>query len=182
MTEPVLSVRSLTKRFGGLTAVNGVSWDIFPGEVVALLGDNGAGKSTLIKCISGVYQPDEGEIFFEGRQSRFARPIDARQEGIETIYQDLALANNLDVGANIFLGREVKKRYFGGLINTLDEKTMLSEFGAGARFAGDPFPQPHAADREPLRRPAAGRRDRARRLLGREADDHGRADQQSRRP
>ena len=81
MTEPVLSIRSLTKRFGGLTAVNGVSWDIFPGEVVALLGDNGAGKSTLIKCISGVYQPDEGEIFFEGRQSRFARPIDARQRG-----------------------------------------------------------------------------------------------------
>ena len=127
MTEPILSVRSLTKHFGGLTAVNGVSWDIFPGEVVALLGDNGAGKSTLIKCISGVYQPDEGEIFFEGRQTRFARPIDARQMGIETIYQDLALANNLDVGANIFLGREVKKRYFGGLINTLDEKMMLSE-------------------------------------------------------
>ena len=101
---------------------------------MALLGDNGAGKSTLIKCISGVYQPDEGEIFFEGRQSRFARPIDARREGIETIYQDLALANNLDVGANIFLGREVKKRYFGGLINTLDEKTMLSEFGEGARI------------------------------------------------
>ena len=127
MTEPVLSVRSLTKRFGGLTAVNGVSWDIFPGEVVALLGDNGAGKSTLIKCISGVYQPDEGELYFEGRRSNFARPIDARQHGIETIYQDLALANNLDVGANIFLGREAKKRYFGGLINTLDEKTMLSE-------------------------------------------------------
>ena len=127
MTEPILSVRSLTKHFGGLTAVNGVSWDIFPGEVVALLGDNGAGKSTLIKCISGVYQPDEGEIFFEGRQTRFDRPIDARQMGIETIYQDLALANNLDVGANIFLGREVKKRYFGGLINTLDEKMMLSE-------------------------------------------------------
>ena len=78
MSEPVLSVRALTKRFGGLTAVNDVSWDIFPGEVVALLGDNGAGKSTLIKCISGVYQPEEGEIFFEGRQSRFARPIDAR--------------------------------------------------------------------------------------------------------
>ena len=127
MSDPVLSIRGLTKRFGGLTAVNGVSWDIFPGEVVALLGDNGAGKSTLIKCVSGVYQAEEGEIFFEGKQSRFARPIDARQVGIETIYQDLALANNLDVGANIFLGREVKKRYFGGLINTLDEKTMLRE-------------------------------------------------------
>ena len=127
MSEPVLSIRGLTKRFGGLTAVRNVSWDIFPGEVVALLGDNGAGKSTLIKCISGVYHADEGEIFFEGRQSRFARPMEARREGIETIYPDLALANNLDVGANIFLGREIKKRYFGGLINTLDEKTMLRE-------------------------------------------------------
>jgi len=127
MSEPLLSVRGLTKRFGGLTAVKSVSWDIFPGEVVALLGDNGAGKSTLIKCISGVYQAEEGEIFFAGRQSRFARPIDARREGIETIYQDLALANNLDVGANIFLGREEKKSYFGGLVKTLDEKKMLRE-------------------------------------------------------
>jgi ABC-type sugar transport system ATPase subunit len=94
---------------------------------VGLLGDNGAGKSTLIKCISGVYQAEEGEIYFEGRRSHFARPIDARREGIETIYQDLALANNLDVGANIFLGREVKKEYLGGLIRMLDEPHMLGE-------------------------------------------------------
>ena len=117
----------MTKRFGGLIAVNEVSWDIYPGEVVGLLGDNGAGKSTLIKCISGVYQPDEGEIYFEGRRSNFARPIDARQHGIETIYQDLALANNLDVGANIFLGREVRKSYLGGLVRMLDEPHMLRE-------------------------------------------------------
>jgi ABC-type sugar transport system ATPase subunit len=117
----------MTKRFGGLVAVNEVSWDVFPGEVVGLLGDNGAGKSTLIKCISGVYQADEGEIYFEGRQAHFVRPIDARQQGIETIYQDLALANNLDVGANIFLGREVKKDYLGGLIRMLDEPHMLRE-------------------------------------------------------
>jgi ABC-type sugar transport system ATPase subunit len=117
----------MTKRFGGLVAVNEVSWDVYPGEVVGLLGDNGAGKSTLIKCISGVYQADEGEIYFEGRRSHFARPIDARQQGIETIYQDLALANNLDVGANIFLGREVKKDYLGGLIRMLDEPHMLRE-------------------------------------------------------
>jgi ABC-type sugar transport system ATPase subunit len=140
MSEPVLSIRGLTKRFGGLTAVRNVSWDIFPGEVVALLGDNGAGKSTLIKCISGVYHADEGEIFFEGRQSRFARPIEARREGIETIYQDLALANNLDVGANIFLGREIKKRYFGGLIHTLDEKTMLRESQAALASLEIHFP------------------------------------------
>jgi ABC-type sugar transport system ATPase subunit len=127
MSEPLLSIRGMTKRFGGLVAVNGVSWDIYPGEVVALLGDNGAGKSTLIKCISGVFQADEGEIHFEGKLSNFARPIDARREGIETIYQDLALANNLDVSANIFLGREIKKRHLGGLIKTLDEPAMLRE-------------------------------------------------------
>jgi ABC-type sugar transport system ATPase subunit len=127
MTEPLLSVRNITKRFGGLVAVNNVSFEISRGEVFGLLGDNAAGKSTLIKCISGVYHADEGEIFFEGERAQFAHPIDARRHGVETIYQDLALANNLDVSANIFLGREVKKRYFGGLIHTLDNKTMLRE-------------------------------------------------------
>jgi len=117
----------MTKRFGGLIAVNEVSWDVYPGEVVGLLGDNGAGKSTLIKCISGVYQADEGEIYFDGRRSHFARPIDARRQGIETIYQDLALAGNLDVSANIFLGREVKNSYLGGLVRTLDDESMLRE-------------------------------------------------------
>jgi len=127
MAEPILSVRDLTKRFGGLVAVNHVSWDVYPGEVVALLGDNGAGKSTLIKCISGVYQAEEGEVFFRGERTRFTRPIDALANGIETIYQDLALAQNLDVSANIFLGREMKLRYFGGLVRMLDEKKMLKE-------------------------------------------------------
>ncbi len=127
MAEPTLSVRHLTKRFGGLTAVNDVSWDVHAGEVVALLGDNGAGKSTLIKCISGVHQPDEGEVLFRGQRVRFARPIDALAHGIETIYQDLALAQNLDVPSNIFLGRELKLRYLGGLIRMLDEKKMLGE-------------------------------------------------------
>jgi len=125
--SPILSIRNLTKRFGGLVAVDGVSWDINRGEVVALLGDNGAGKSTLIKCISGVYRADDGDIYFEGRRSQFLRPIDARREGIETIYQDLALANNLDVGANIFLGRETEKWYLGGLIRVLDEDYMLRQ-------------------------------------------------------
>ena len=173
MAEPLLSIRKMTKRFGGLVAVNQVSWDVYPGEVVGLLGDNGAGKSTLIKCISGVYQADEGEIYFEGRQSHFARPIDARQQGIETIYQDLALANNLDVGANIFLGREVKKDYLGGLVRMLDEPHMLRRIASRAGGARDPFSEPPATDRESLGRSASGGRDRARRLLGRQADDHG---------
>ncbi|WP_423068245.1 ATP-binding cassette domain-containing protein [Devosia sp. CN2-171] len=127
MSEPILTIRNMVKRFGGLVAVNDVSLDIHPGEVVALLGDNGAGKSTLIKCVSGVHLPDEGEIRFEGKPVRFPKPIDARSAGIETIYQDLALANNLDVPSNIFLGREKKNRYLGGLINTLDDKFMLGE-------------------------------------------------------
>jgi ABC-type sugar transport system ATPase subunit len=140
VAEPLLSIKKMTKRFGGLVAVNEVSWDVYPGEVVGLLGDNGAGKSTLIKCISGVYHADEGEIYFEGRRSHFARPIDARQQGIETIYQDLALANNLDVGANIFLGREVKKTYLGGLIRMLDEPHMLRESGVALEGLEIHFP------------------------------------------
>jgi len=123
----MLSVRNLVKRFGGLTAVSDVSLDVSAGEVVGLVGDNAAGKSTLIKCISGVYQADEGEIFFQGQRVRFARPIDARQAGIETIYQDLALAGNLGVSANIFLGREVKKKHLGGVVHTLDETFMNAE-------------------------------------------------------
>jgi ABC-type sugar transport system ATPase subunit len=122
--EPMLSVRDLVKRFGGLTAVNHVSLDVYPGEAVGLVGDNAAGKSTLIKCISGVYQADEGEIFFRGERAHFARPIDARRAGIETIYQDLALAGNLGISANIFMGREVKRKYLGGVVHTLDETFM----------------------------------------------------------
>jgi ABC-type sugar transport system ATPase subunit len=138
--EPLLSIRRLTKRFGGLVAVRDVSWDIYPGEVVALLGDNGAGKSTLIKCISGVHNADEGELFLEGKPVQFARPIDARNHGIETIYQDLALANNLDVSANIFLGREVKLSYLGGLIRLLDEVRMLREAQDALRSLEIHFP------------------------------------------
>ncbi|HEY5706904.1 MAG TPA: ATP-binding cassette domain-containing protein [Terrimicrobiaceae bacterium] len=120
----MLSVRNLVKRFGGLTAVNQVSLDVYPGEVVGLVGDNAAGKSTLIKCISGVYQADEGEILFQGERTYFARPMDSRRAGIETIYQDLALAGNLGVSANIFLGREAKRKHLGGMVHTLDETFM----------------------------------------------------------
>lgn len=126
-SNPMLSLRKIVKRFGGLTAVNNVDLNVYAGEVVGLVGDNGAGKSTLIKCVSGVYQPEEGEIQFEGRQVHFSNPLDARNAGIETIYQDLALAGNLDVSANVFMGREVKKRYLGGLVRTLDENYMLEE-------------------------------------------------------
>jgi ABC-type sugar transport system ATPase subunit len=140
MTDPVLSIRSLTKRFGGLVAVDHVSWDVHAGEVVALLGDNGAGKSTLIKCVSGVHRSDEGDIYFAGKQRQFAHPLEARRQGIETIYQDLALANNLDVCANIFLGREIKKRYLGGLVSVLDEAEMMHESQAALSSLQMHFP------------------------------------------
>ena len=139
--EPILSVRNLVKRFGGLTAVDDVSLDIRPGEVVGLVGDNGAGKSTLIKCVSGVHHFDGGRIFFEGQEIRFSRPIDAREAGIETIYQDLALAGNLDVSANIFLGREMKNRYLFGAVNTLDEESMLTESSSILDSLGIHIPQ-----------------------------------------
>ncbi len=124
--EPTLRVRGLTKRFGGLTAVDHVDLDVHAGEVVGLLGDNGAGKSTLIKMISGVYHPDEGEIFFEGRPTKLGSPMNALELGIETLYQDLALAENLNVYANIFLGRE-KTKPFLGMIQVLDHDAMHEE-------------------------------------------------------
>lgn len=119
----ILSVRSMSKRFGGVQALQDVSFDLEAGEVLALAGDNGAGKSTLIKCISGVHQPDEGEIRYKGAAIEMASPRGARRLGIETIYQDLALADNLDVGANVFLGREPTKRFLG-LLPAIDRKHM----------------------------------------------------------
>lgn len=124
--EPLLEVKNITKRFGGLTAVDNMDMEVFPGEVVGLLGDNGAGKSTLIKVISGVYHADAGTIFFEGKEVRIDNPMDALGIGIETLYQDLALAENLNVYSNIFLGREKLKRFLG-LINVLDHDYMLNE-------------------------------------------------------
>jgi simple sugar transport system ATP-binding protein len=121
--QPLLEVRAISKHFGGVEALKGVSMTLFPSEVVALAGDNGAGKSTLIKIISGVYQPNGGEIRFDGAPVSFATPQAARGHGIETIYQDLALADNLSIGANIFLGREPMRRAFG-LVPVLDRRAM----------------------------------------------------------
>lgn len=125
MPEPILEVQNITKRFGGVTALNQVSFKLFPGEVLALAGDNGAGKSTLIKCISGVHPPEEGRVLFEGKEVNFTNPRDSRAAGIETIYQDLALADNLDVGENVFLGREPMTRRFG--LPILDRAKMRAE-------------------------------------------------------
>lgn len=126
MSEPILTATGMSKYFGGLTAVDNVDFAVYPGEVVALLGDNGAGKSTLIKCISGVYRPEHGQVRFNGEDITSHAPADIRSRGIETIYQDLALAENLDVGANVFLGKEKTRRLFG-LIPVTDDNYMREE-------------------------------------------------------
>ncbi|WP_028035239.1 ATP-binding cassette domain-containing protein [Chelativorans sp. J32] len=120
---PILEVRNLSKHFGAIRALNDLSMSVHRGEVVALAGDNGAGKTTLIKTISGVFRPSSGEIFLNGQPVTFTTPQEARDRGIETIYQDLALADNLSIGANIFLGREPMKRLFG-FVPILDRKAM----------------------------------------------------------
>jgi simple sugar transport system ATP-binding protein len=120
---PLLEVRNLSKNFGAVQALKALSMQVRAGEVVALAGDNGAGKTTLIKAISGVYRPSGGEILLKGETVSFASPQEAREKGIETIYQDLALADNLSIGGNIFLGREPMRKAFG-FLPVLDRKKM----------------------------------------------------------
>ena len=126
MSESILTARGISKHFGGLTAVDNVDFEVSHGEVVALLGDNGAGKSTLIKCISGVYRPENGSVRFKDADITGHAPADIRERGIETIYQDLALAENLDVGANVFLGKELVRRLLG-IFPVTDDNRMRQE-------------------------------------------------------
>lgn len=112
-TAPLLRVENVVRRFGAVTALEGVSLDIWPGEVLALLGDNGAGKSTLIKIIAGSQPPSSGRLLFEGREVSFASPADAKALGIETVYQDLSLCPNVDVVGNFFMGRELVREVLG---------------------------------------------------------------------
>ena len=132
--QPLLEARGIEKRFGHVVALDGADFDIYPGEIVALIGDNGAGKSTLIKTLSGALHPDEGEIRLEGERVHFRTPRDARRLGIETVYQDLAVAPALDIASNIFLGRE--RRHGGALraLRMLDKRGMRRE---AARHLGE---------------------------------------------
>jgi D-xylose transport system ATP-binding protein len=126
---PLLSVSDARKRFGAVTALAGVTLDVHEGEILALLGDNGAGKSTLIKALSGVHQLDAGTISIDGERVEFRTPHDARAAGIDTVYQDLALFDNLTPAANFFIGREVRRgpRWLGPL-GLLSEKDMLERW------------------------------------------------------
>jgi D-xylose transport system ATP-binding protein len=121
---PVLEMHGVSKRFGAVQALTRVDLDVYAGEVVGLVGDNGAGKSTLIKCIAGIHPIDEGQILFEGRPVSIRGPKDSLALGISTVYQDLALCDNLDVVANLYLGREEGRPVIPGILGTLDEVAM----------------------------------------------------------
>jgi simple sugar transport system ATP-binding protein len=124
MNGALVEARSIDKSYGHVRALDGADFDVLPGEVTALVGDNGAGKSTLIKILSGTVQPDAGEIRFEGRTVHIDTPITARSLGLETVYQDLALAEELDSAANLFLGRELLRSGMLGTLGFLDKKAM----------------------------------------------------------
>ena len=126
--EPVLQAKRLVKTFGRVVGLDGVSLELYAGEVLAIIGDNGAGKSTLVKCLTGAEIPDEGEIFLNGRQVNFKRPQDAREAGVETVYQTLAVSPALDVASNLFLGREERKKgILGSVFRMLDTKGMRAK-------------------------------------------------------
>jgi fructose transport system ATP-binding protein len=137
LTAPLLTARGIVKRYGRVTALDQSDFDLYPGEILAVIGDNGAGKSSLIKAISGAIHPDEGEIRLDGQVVNFRSPLQAREAGIETVYQNLALSPALSIADNMFLGREIRKPGpMGSIFRMLDRPKMakiarekLSELG-----------------------------------------------------
>ena len=122
----VMQAKGLVKRYGQVTALDGADFELRAGEILAVIGDNGAGKSSLIKCLSGATIPDEGEIQLDGQVIHFKSPIDARRVGIETVYQDLAVAPAMTIAENLFLGREIRREGFlGNVLRMLDKNKML---------------------------------------------------------
>jgi fructose transport system ATP-binding protein len=127
-TPLVIQAKGLVKRYGQVTALDGADFELRAGEILAVIGDNGAGKSSLIKCLAGATIPDEGEIFLDGQRAQFRSPIDARRAGIETVYQDLAVAPAMTIAENLFLGREIRRPGFlGSVLHMIDKKKMLAE-------------------------------------------------------
>ncbi|MDA7427935.1 ATP-binding cassette domain-containing protein [Primorskyibacter aestuariivivens] len=135
--EPILSAKNLVKRYGRVTALDHCDFELYPGEILGVIGDNGAGKSTLIKALCGAVIPDEGEVFLDGKKVSFSSPIEARSHGIETVYQTLAMSPALSIADNMFMGREIRKPgILGQVFRQLDKKEMqrfarekLSELG-----------------------------------------------------
>ena len=126
-TTPILEAHGLVKTFGRVVGLDGVDLELYRGEVLAIIGDNGAGKSTLIKCLTGAEIPDEGEILLDGKPVHFKRPQDARTAGIETVYQTLAVAPSLDVAANLFLGRVVRRKGVLGSVLRMTDRAGMRE-------------------------------------------------------
>jgi simple sugar transport system ATP-binding protein len=141
MPEALLEARDLTKRYGQVRALDGASFTVYPGEVVALIGDNGAGKSTLVKTLSGAIRPDGGQILLSGEPVSFSSPLDAREHGIETVYQDLALAPDLDAAANLHLGREL---YLFRFLHVLNRAEMRRQAVTAFAELGIDLPDPSA--------------------------------------
>ncbi|SES35430.1 fructose transport system ATP-binding protein [Pedococcus cremeus] len=135
--EPVLSARKLVITFGRVIGLDGVDLDLYPGEVLAVIGDNGAGKSTLIKCLTGAYTPDSGQITMNGKPVHFKRPQDSREAGIETVYQQLAVIPALDIASNLYLAREERRKgVLGSVFRMLDKKGMEKRAGQSVQDLG----------------------------------------------
>jgi fructose transport system ATP-binding protein len=136
-TDPILSARDLVITFGRVIGLDGVNVDLYRGEVLAVIGDNGAGKSTLIKCLTGAYTPDSGEIWLDGSRVDFKRPQDAREAGIETVYQQLAVIPALDIASNLYLAREERRKGpLGSVLRMLDKKGMKQRAGDSVQQLG----------------------------------------------
>ncbi len=123
--QPLLEARGISKYFGAVTALQDVNLRLWKGEVLGVVGDNGAGKSTLMKVLSGLHPPSRGKLLFAGEDVRFASPREARDRGIEMVYQDLALAGNLNIAENIYLGREPRRKLLGGMLTLFDHRRSL---------------------------------------------------------
>ena len=175
MAEYLLRLVEARKSFGSVEVLRGVSLDVAAGEVVGVVGDNGAGKSTLMKCITGVYRLDSGEIWFAGQRRTVVHPRESRALGIEMIYQDLALAGRQDVASNIFLGREPLWKAPGLPISLIDFEPHGTRRRGDHSSAGGSNCLGPLADRSIVRRPATERRDRTRPDLPATAGHNGRA-------
>ena len=135
--QPILSARKLVITFGRVVGLDGVDLDLYPGEILAVIGDNGAGKSTLIKCLTGAYIPDSGEILMNGQPVHFRKPQDARMAGIETVYQQLAVVPALDIASNMYLAREERRKGpLGSVFRMLDKKGMERRAGQAVQRLG----------------------------------------------
>ena len=145
MTNCLLEAKNLVKTYGSVCALDSASFSVYEGEVVALIGDNGAGKSTLVKILSGVIHADSGEILIEGKKADFGSPVAAREAGIETVYQDLALAPDLDAAANLFLGREPLRSGILGKLGVIDKARMRTEAGSAFSKLGIGLQDPRSA-------------------------------------